>query len=83
MVLTSVLICLTFQGPQVYQTKFGPSYRVSYCTSIGLLIFTVIMICVTWFIVSRKDKRRAKETTANAMEDNYLNTAPDSEEEKR
>ncbi|KAL1846979.1 hypothetical protein Daus18300_014083 [Diaporthe australafricana] len=46
-------------GPQVYQPKFGPSYKVSYSTSIGLLTVTVAMIGLTWFLVHRQDKRAA------------------------
>ncbi|KUI69211.1 hypothetical protein VM1G_04905 [Cytospora mali] len=44
-------------GPQLYQSKFGPSYKVSYCISIGLLIVTALTMCLTWFLISRKDKR--------------------------
>ncbi|PSR97456.1 high-affinity nicotinic acid transporter [Coniella lustricola] len=47
-------------GPQVYQTRFGPSYRVSYSVSIGLLTTTVAAICVTWFLVNRDDQRRGR-----------------------
>jgi len=43
-------------GPQVYQARFGPEYRVSYATSIGLLVGAVAMIAVTWWLVSRKRK---------------------------
>lgn len=49
---------MRMQGPQVYQTRFGPTYRVSYSVSIGLLTTTVATICVTWFLVDREDKRR-------------------------
>lgn len=41
----------------MYQSKFGPSYRVSYSSSIGLLTVTVTMICVTWFLVRKQDKK--------------------------
>lgn len=41
----------------MYQPKFGPSYRVSYSTSIGLLTVTVATIGLTWFLVNRQDKR--------------------------
>lgn len=43
-------------GPQVYQSRFGPEYRVSYATSIGLLVGAVGMIGVTWWLVGRKGK---------------------------
>ena len=41
-------------GPQVYQSRFGPEYRVSYATSIGLLVGAVGMIAATWWLVRRK-----------------------------
>lgn len=44
-------------GPQVYQSKFGPSYTVSYSTSIGLLAVTVVTMCLAWFLVHRQDER--------------------------
>lgn len=43
-------------GPQVYQSRFGPEYRVSYATSIGLLVGAVGMIAATWWLVRRKGK---------------------------
>lgn len=46
-------------GPQIYQPKFGPTYRVSFSTSIGLLSCTVISVAVTWWFVVRGDKQRA------------------------
>lgn len=47
------------QGPQIYQPKFGPTYRVSFSTSIGLLVCTVISVSTTWFFVRRGDQQRA------------------------
>lgn len=44
-------------GPQVYQSKFGPSYKVSYSTSVGLLAVTVVTMCLAWFLVHRQDER--------------------------
>jgi hypothetical protein len=41
-------------GPQVYQSRFGPEYRVSYATSIGLLVGAVGMIAATWWLVRRE-----------------------------
>lgn len=43
-------------GPQVYQSRFGPEYSVSYATSIGLLMGAVGMVGVTWWLVRRKEK---------------------------
>ncbi|KAM0716542.1 hypothetical protein Q7P37_007987 [Cladosporium fusiforme] len=44
-------------GPQVYQPKFGPEYRISYSTSIGLLVGAVIAIGGTWWLVRRRAVR--------------------------
>lgn len=44
-------------GPQVYQSRFGPSYKVSYSTSVGLLAVTVVSMCLAWFLVHRQDER--------------------------
>ncbi|KAK0386856.1 hypothetical protein NLU13_5169 [Sarocladium strictum] len=48
-------------GPQIYQAKFGPTYRVSFSTSIGLLVCTVVSVITTWFFVKRGDRKRALE----------------------
>ncbi|BDD63758.1 hypothetical protein MAP00_008621 [Monascus purpureus] len=44
-------------GPQVYQTKFGPSYRVSYAASVGLLAGSVACIGASWWLIRRGDRR--------------------------
>ncbi|KAH8802916.1 high-affinity nicotinic acid transporter [Xylogone sp. PMI_703] len=49
-------------GPQIYQSKFGPSYRVSYICSISLLSGSVCMISLAWLLVTLGDrKRKAQE----------------------
>ena len=45
-------------GPQIYQPKFGPTYRVSYSASIGILCATVLSVLATWFLVAREDRKR-------------------------
>lgn len=67
-----MLICpnYSFQGPQVYQTKYGPSYKVSYCTSIGLLAVTVVTICLTWFLVHNGDKQQSVDDVMATDEEN-------------
>lgn len=40
-------------GPVIYQSKFGPSYHVSYGCSIALCSVSFIFIGVTWHLVSR------------------------------
>lgn len=41
----------------MYQSKFGPTYKVSYSTSVGLLTVTVATMCLTWFLIHRQDKK--------------------------
>jgi hypothetical protein len=48
-------------GPQIYQPKFGPTYRVSYVCSIALLSTCLGAVLTSWFFVTKDDKRRAKE----------------------
>lgn len=43
-------------GPQVYQSRFGPEYQVSYATSIGLLGGALGGIGGTWWILARRGK---------------------------
>lgn len=47
-------------GPQIYQPKFGPTYRVSYCCSIGLLTACLAAVCTSWFFVRRGDRKEAE-----------------------
>ncbi|KAF4338259.1 high-affinity nicotinic acid transporter [Fusarium beomiforme] len=62
-------------GPQIYQAKFGPTYRVSFSTSIGLLVCTVISVLTTWFFVKRGDKKRAFDESSTGPRE--LNTHSD------
>jgi hypothetical protein len=48
-------------GPQIYQPKFGPTYRVSYICSIALLSTCLGAVLTSWFFVAKDDKERAKE----------------------
>lgn len=43
-------------GPLVYQPKYGPTYKTSFSASIGLISFAIIMICITWRLVAKKDR---------------------------
>lgn len=43
-------------GPLVYQPKFGPTYKVSFSASIGLVSMAVIFICITWYIIAKRDR---------------------------
>jgi nitrate/nitrite transporter NarK len=40
-------------GPQVYQSKFGPTYRISYICSIALLITCIGAVITSWFLSKR------------------------------
>lgn len=51
-------------GPQIYQEKFGPDYKVSFSCSIGLIAGAIASIAVTWFIVARRDRAGFKEAVA-------------------
>ena len=55
-------------GPQVYQPKFGPNYKVSFACSIGLLAGAIASIAATWYLVEKKDRSRQIEA-ALAEED--------------
>lgn len=53
----------------MYQTKFGPSYRVSYCASIGLLSVTLSMLGLTWYLARKGDREMALvDTTTTSHE---------------
>ncbi|CAI6334776.1 unnamed protein product [Periconia digitata] len=51
-------------GPQIYQPKFGPTYRVSYICSIALLSACLGAVCTSWFLVRKSDKKEAEVTVA-------------------
>lgn len=44
-------------GPQIYQPKFGPTYRVSYICSIALLATCVGAVSTSWFFVAKDDRK--------------------------
>lgn len=53
-------------GPQIYQQKFGPTYRVSYSASIGILSTTVLSVFATWFFVAREDRKRLETASGES-----------------
>lgn len=53
-------------GPQVYQPKFGPNYKVSFSASIGLLAGAIASISVTWYLVAKRDRRAALQGVEDA-----------------
>ena len=48
-------------GPEVYQSKFGPGYKISFCVSIGMLVGAIAAISSTWYLVRRRDRDTTKE----------------------
>ena len=48
-------------GPQVYQKKFGPRYKVSFSASIALLAVASANIVIAWYLTSKRDKREKEE----------------------
>lgn len=60
-------------GPLVYQPKFGPTYKVSFAVSIGLVATAVIFICITWWIIAKRDReerdRPEEATVAGAAQE--------------
>jgi len=44
-------------GPQIYQSSFGPTYRVSFATSIGLMGLCILSTFATWILVGRRAAR--------------------------
>jgi nitrate/nitrite transporter NarK len=46
-------------GPQIYQSKFGPTYRVSYTCSIALLVTCIGAITISWFFIAKDDRKHS------------------------
>lgn len=55
-------------GPQIYNLKFGPTYRVSYGVSIALLAAAIASILVTWYAVARTDRQASSDTLGRDVE---------------
>ncbi|CDK24061.1 unnamed protein product [Kuraishia capsulata CBS 1993] len=61
-------------GPQIYQTKFGPSYHVSYAISLAMLVIATAAIVVSYFL-TRKTLRELDEKEALEEDDSVSETA--------
>ncbi|KAK3679505.1 hypothetical protein LTR78_001066 [Recurvomyces mirabilis] len=48
-------------GPRVYLSKYGPTYKVSFAASIGLLAGAIVGIAVTWWLVAKRDRCQGQE----------------------
>lgn len=62
-------------GPQIYQPKFGPTYRVSYVCSIALLVSCLGAVSTSWFFVAKDDKKRHLETDEEKLAAPNLSTS--------
>ncbi|CUM63901.1 uncharacterized protein PRCAT00001489001 [Priceomyces carsonii] len=75
-------------GPLIYQSKFGPTYRVSYSCSIGLCAVSFIFIGLTWYLIHRRgilDTEGAVEElelSQNITEYETINAADEKDDEK-
>ncbi|KAJ5506374.1 Major facilitator superfamily domain general substrate transporter [Penicillium expansum] len=49
-------------GPHIYDTVFGPTYRVSYVICLCFLCAAISGILASWWLVWRKDKKNELET---------------------
>ncbi|KAH6695450.1 major facilitator superfamily domain-containing protein [Plectosphaerella plurivora] len=74
-------------GPQIYQPKFGPTYRVSFATSIGLLSCTIVSVATSWYFVVKGDRLRAQQegdaSAAAASDKVTVNTPVESSSEEQ
>ncbi|KAK0803494.1 hypothetical protein LTR29_001071 [Friedmanniomyces endolithicus] len=48
-------------GPQIYQSRFGPGYRISFTVSLGLLAVTIAAMITSWSLIRRMDAVKASE----------------------
>jgi hypothetical protein len=53
-------------GPQIYQSKFGPTYKISYICSICLLSACIGSVLSSWYFVVKGDKKRTEEGVEEA-----------------
>ncbi|KAL4950999.1 major facilitator superfamily domain-containing protein [Aspergillus filifer] len=51
-------------GPHVYNTQFGPTYRVSYVICLCFLCFAISGVLVSWVLIRRKDRKVMKQSDA-------------------
>lgn len=51
-------------GPQIYQSKFGPTYRFSYICSIALLATCIGAITISWFLTAKDDRKNCTRASA-------------------
>ncbi|KAK1586179.1 high-affinity nicotinic acid transporter [Colletotrichum navitas] len=66
-------------GPQIYQPKFGPTCRVSYSCSIGLLCGTLLAISIAWSFVARQDRDENLQTSGAGGSDTETRVSTEAE----
>ncbi|EXJ77325.1 hypothetical protein A1O3_09551 [Capronia epimyces CBS 606.96] len=60
--LTNAVGCLAgIIGPQIFQTKFGPRYRLSYGIALVFLVGSSISVVAAWYFCRRKFARQLQE----------------------
>lgn len=55
-------------GPHVYNSRFGPTYRVSYIICLIFLCIAISGILFSWVLVRRNDKRKDKRLVSGILE---------------
>jgi MFS family permease len=48
-------------GPQMWQLKFGPHYRVSIAACVGILGLAIAAMACTWVLIRKRDARMVEE----------------------
>jgi hypothetical protein len=55
-------------GPHVYNSRFGPTYRVSYIICLVFLCIAISGILVSWILVRRNDIEKDKRVFSGTLE---------------
>ncbi|KAL4734397.1 major facilitator superfamily domain-containing protein [Aspergillus similis] len=55
-------------GPHVYNSRFGPTYRVSYIICLVFLCIAISGILVSWVLVRRKDRKKDRRVASGTLE---------------
>ncbi|KAL4914825.1 major facilitator superfamily domain-containing protein [Aspergillus aurantiobrunneus] len=66
-------------GPHVYNSRFGPTYRVSYIICLSFLVVAISGILVSWLLVWRKDRRVAAQKASEESESEHTTVKSDKE----
>jgi len=55
-------------GPQLYQSRFGPTYQVSFVTSIGLLAVCILATVASWAMLKRREVVHARRQSEESIQ---------------